>query len=208
VATLAAEEIRRKELPPASVDNPLVLRIVEESAAAQENDMERRRANLLAAAATNEKGRHHAAYMRILSELEPVEAALLDFAFVSTRPPEALSTRMFSNAQLMDPVGGGTANIENLIRLGVLLRYEQVTDPYIGAAFGLTWWRSWPSPSRDKVSCGRAEGRFRADGTVGFRAVTDIGLELAHNTSRGVLWSVFTALRRSEVRSDSLRLCP
>ncbi len=76
VATLAAEKIQRLGLPHASVDDPVVLRILEDAAGAQDETMQERWANLIANAATATSQRHYVAYARILAELELTVAPL------------------------------------------------------------------------------------------------------------------------------------
>jgi hypothetical protein len=119
VATLAAEKIRELGLPHTSVDDPVVLRILEESAGAQDESMQDRWANLLANTATSTNPRHHIAYARILAELEPVEATLLDSLADNPDLRAAPLGTAFSVGEMTEQ-GVTPAGIDNLIRLGIL----------------------------------------------------------------------------------------
>jgi hypothetical protein len=119
VATLAAEKIRELGLPHASVDDPVVLRILEESAGAQDESMQERWANLLAHTAASSNPRHHIAYGRILAELEPAEAKLLDSLADNPDFSDSPVATPFSVAEMTEQ-GVTPAGIDNLIRLGIL----------------------------------------------------------------------------------------
>lgn len=127
VATLAAEKIQRLGLPHASVDDPTVLRILEASASARDESMHERWANLLANAVATPSAAHHAAYARMLAEIEPSEAAFLDSIADSPIFAEVPLTRRISAAQLTDG-GVSTSGVDNLIRVGIL-RQEEPSDP-------------------------------------------------------------------------------
>jgi hypothetical protein len=128
VATLAAGKIERLGLPHASIDDPVVLRILEDSAGAQDETMQERWANLIANTTTASSQRHYVAYSRILAELEPPEAALLDSIADNSTFAEAPLTTRLSVGQLTETEGVTTAGVDNLIRLGVL-RHEEPSNP-------------------------------------------------------------------------------
>jgi hypothetical protein len=127
VATLAAQKIERLGLPPASVDDPVVLRILEDSAGAQDETMRERWANLIANTTASASQRHYVAYARILAELEPVEAGLLDSVAENRTFAEAPLTTRLSVGELTQTEGVTRAGVDNLIRLGVL-RHEEPAD--------------------------------------------------------------------------------
>jgi hypothetical protein len=77
-ATMAAEKIERLGLPRAAVDDPLVLRILEDGAWEDDQDMQVVWANLLVNALTEGTADVHPAFRVVLGELEPVEAVTLD----------------------------------------------------------------------------------------------------------------------------------
>jgi hypothetical protein len=119
VAALAALKIERLGLPRASVDDPVVLRILEDSAGAQDESMQERWGNLLANTAASTNPRHHIAYARILAELEPVEAKLLDSLAANQTLRDAPVGTPFSVAEMTEE-GVTPAGVDNLIRLGIL----------------------------------------------------------------------------------------
>jgi hypothetical protein len=128
VATLAAQKIERLGLPPASVDDPVVLRILEDSAGAQDETMQERWANLIANTTGSTSQRHYVAYARILAELEPAEAAVLDSIADSPIFAEEPLSRRVSVSDLTDERGITAAGVDNLIRSGIL-RHEEPSDP-------------------------------------------------------------------------------
>ncbi|HTD09470.1 MAG TPA: Abi-alpha family protein [Solirubrobacteraceae bacterium] len=77
-ATLAAQKIRTLNLPLASVEDPIVLRILEEGSWADDEDMQVVWANLLVNAITEGTPDVHAAFRVVLDQLEPVEARTLN----------------------------------------------------------------------------------------------------------------------------------
>jgi hypothetical protein len=102
------------------VSDKLVLSILEEGALADDESMQDRWANLLANALTNSEAEVHPAFSRILSELQPNEAATLEVvasAIDSDHP--TISTHTCHARTGIDRTG-----LDNLVRLE-LLRYNR-----------------------------------------------------------------------------------
>lgn len=123
----AAEKIKRSGLPVAAIKDRQLKDLVEGGSLEDDPDMQERWANLLANAATTNTQRHYSVYARMLAEIEPSEAALLDSIADSPIFAEVPLTRRISVAQLTDG-GISTEGVDNLIQLGIL-RHEEPTDP-------------------------------------------------------------------------------
>jgi hypothetical protein len=136
-ATLAAETIERLGLSRSAVEDPLVLRILEEDSREDDPGMQARWANLLANALTESHAEAHAAFPGILGELQPVEAATLD-VLVGDRTPLTFRAERWSIRGLIEIEG-----FDNLTRLG-LLRYSggrtevMLTDLGLGVRSGVS----------------------------------------------------------------------
>ncbi len=130
-ATLAAEKINRLGLPRAAINDPLVLRILEEGSWADDDDMQVAWSNLLANALTESRAPVHPAFRKVLGELEPTEVATLDkladLAAFSVSPEE----QQFVPAQLTS-VGISGTGLDNLVRVG-LLRYTRLMPASLGS---------------------------------------------------------------------------
>lgn len=116
-----AEKVKASGLPPAAVSDKLLHLVLGEGPMEDDESMQDRWANLLANAVTSESQEIKIAYPRILSELEPIDAAMLDDVFTQ------FSQRDFRFKAVV--VGGDgllteeeLAALDNLVRLG-LVRY-------------------------------------------------------------------------------------
>jgi hypothetical protein len=131
-ATLAAEKIKALGLSVASLDDPTVLRILEDGAWTDDEEMQVVWANLLVNAVTEGTPDVHASFRIVLGELEPVEAKTLDrladdFADFAGSPED----RRFTPVQLESEGASGT-HLDNLVRVG-LLRYTRVMPTTTGS---------------------------------------------------------------------------
>jgi hypothetical protein len=107
----AAEKIKTSGLPPSAVSDRLLRAVLEEGSMEDDEAMQERWANLLANAGTGSPIARDA-FGKVLSELEPEDAAILDRAF------EGMQTEPVGPLQFRD----GTADfvaLDNLARLGL-----------------------------------------------------------------------------------------
>lgn len=123
----AAEKIKESGLPAEAVEDKLLRAVMEDGPMEDDPDMQERWANLLANAATNSSRRVRAAFPKILSELEPNEAALLD-DFANRASDKSFHDKKFSAEE--PGRGGKRPTLDNLNRLG-LIHYvrEMPTTP-------------------------------------------------------------------------------
>jgi hypothetical protein len=117
----AAEKIRASGLPAAAVEDKLLRAILEDGPLDDDKAMQERWANLLANAGTTKLERVKAAYPRILSELEPEEADILDRLVENIMDPETALTATLSIHEWLTR-DFGLDNVDNIVRLG-LMRY-------------------------------------------------------------------------------------
>jgi hypothetical protein len=122
----AAEKVKASGLPPSAVSDKLLGAILEEGPLEDDADMQERWSSLLANAATSESESVRIAFPKILSELEPSEAALLD-EFASRASEKSFREKKFSVEKPGE--GGHMPEIDNLNRLGLvrLARYFPTT---------------------------------------------------------------------------------
>jgi hypothetical protein len=123
-ATKAAQTIERLKLPRAAVSDKLVLAILEEGSREEDESMQERWANLIANAATMGTAEVRSAFPRILSELEPGDAATLDRLASHVRRGAYRAT--LPAHPLLESEQGRT-ELGNLNRLG-LLDYVRTTS--------------------------------------------------------------------------------
>ncbi len=114
-----------------SVEDSVVLRILEDGSWADDDDMQVAWANLLVNALTKDTPEVHAAFRVVLGELEPVEARTLD------RLAELADFSVSPEAQQFKPVqlegeGATGPHLDNLVRVG-LLRYTRIMPTTIGS---------------------------------------------------------------------------
>jgi len=114
----AAEKVKETGLPAHAVSDKLLRSILEDGPLDDDESMQERWANLLVNAATADEGCIPIAYPKILSEMEPKEALLLDRLWKRTPNPAE---------EPFETVGHETTNdlvdlpeLYNLSRLGVL----------------------------------------------------------------------------------------
>jgi Abortive infection alpha len=138
----AAEKIRAARLPPAAVSDKLLRALLEGGSMEDDESMQERWANLLANAVTGSSVKVRIAFPKILSEIEPAEAALLD-KLASETPPDNL----FAIHELESFKGLHTGGIGNLVRLRLLdyvrtmpNTWGTITDDGSGI-FGVTFTR-------------------------------------------------------------------
>jgi hypothetical protein len=108
----AAEKIKASGLPPSAVSDRLLRAVLEDGAMEDDEAMQERWANLLANAGTGSPIARDA-FGKVLSELEPEDAAILDRTF------DRLQTEPVGPLQFRD----GTADfvaLDNLARLGLV----------------------------------------------------------------------------------------
>ncbi len=113
----AAEKIRASGLPPSAVSDKLLRAVLEDGPLEDDEDMQERWANLLANAFTGREGSVRIAFPKILSELEPEEAMLLD-EFASRTSSKSFLKKKHSVEEPGE--GGHRPAIDNLVRLGLL----------------------------------------------------------------------------------------
>jgi len=115
----AAEKIKQSGLPPQAVEDRLLRAVLEDGAMEDDADMQERWASLLAKAGTS-SARVHAAFPRMLSEMEPHEAALLEAVSQAFESP---------GRSLRIGPGDDFAALGNLKRLGLLIyTYEPMLN--------------------------------------------------------------------------------
>jgi hypothetical protein len=113
----AADKIRATGLPPSAVSDKLLRAVLEDGPLEDDHDMQDRWANLLANAFTKDDGSVRIAFPKILSELEPGEAMLLD-QFASRTSSKSFLQKKHSVEEPGE--GGHRSAIDNLVRLGLL----------------------------------------------------------------------------------------
>jgi hypothetical protein len=126
----AAEKVKETGLPAHAVSDKLLRSVLEDGPLEDDNSMQERWANLLANAATSAPGTVPVAFPKILSELEPKEAALLERLRV-TSDPEHYDMKLFGWDDTHDLVD--LPELGNLDRLG-LLRLVRRTSGTIGGS--------------------------------------------------------------------------
>lgn len=127
--TEAAEKIKATGLPAHAVSDKLLRSVVEDAAVEDDATMQDRWANLLANAAITRDGDLRFAFPKILSELEPAEATLLE-EFAGRTSSEKYSKKKFS---VEEPgPGGERIELENLERLR-LIRYAHSMPTTLGS---------------------------------------------------------------------------
>jgi Abortive infection alpha len=122
-AQAAAEKIKESGLPErayADIPDKLLRAILEQGAVEDDSDMQERWANLLANALTSDSADVRIAFPRILSELEPSEARLLDRLANNKGDPRIPHNWAIAEFAVTEP------DLENVERLE-LIRYE-LTD--------------------------------------------------------------------------------
>jgi hypothetical protein len=124
----AAEKIEASGLPPSGVSDKLLRAILEDGPLEDDEDMQDRWSSLLANAATTESAGVRIAFPKILSELEPSEAAVLD-EFASRASEKSFREKKFSVEKPGE--GGPLPAIDNLTRLG-LIRLVRKVPTYLG----------------------------------------------------------------------------
>jgi hypothetical protein len=117
-ATKAAKMIEALGLPRAAVPDKLVLSILEEGAREDDESMQERWANLIANAATVGTAEVRAAFPRILSELEPGEAAKLNLLASLVEQAGDRGAAVMADVLRVDE--SGRTELDNLNRLGLL----------------------------------------------------------------------------------------
>jgi hypothetical protein len=130
-ATLAAQKIRTLNLPLASVEDPIVLRILEEGSWADDEDMQVVWANLLVNAITEGTPDVHAAFRVVLDQLEPVEARTLNHLADKANFAASPEDQRFTPIQL-ESQGASGPHLDNLVRVGVL-RYTRIMPTTVGS---------------------------------------------------------------------------
>jgi hypothetical protein len=112
----AAEKIRSSGLPAATVSDKLLRDLLEGGSMEDDAGMQDRWANLLANALTDTSANVRLALPKILAEIEPIEALLLD-RLADDVGDDSFNTVTFT-APL--PVTVASASLDNLVRLSVL----------------------------------------------------------------------------------------
>jgi hypothetical protein len=127
----AAEKIKASGLPPRAVRDKLLRAVVEDGSMEDDPSMQERWANLLAHAATDDGGETKIAYAKILAELEPREAQLLDriWAWYHRHDGNPLLTFTFDGE---DDLVDASLELDNLVRLGVLRPLRSMPVTYGG----------------------------------------------------------------------------
>jgi Abortive infection alpha len=129
VLTKAAEKIKASGLPPHAVRDKVLRAVVEDGSMEDDPSMQERWANLLANAATSGPASIRAAFPKILGELEPDEAALLD-EFASRASEKSFLEKKFSPEE--PGAGGQRPELDNLARLG-LIQYLRTMPTTLGS---------------------------------------------------------------------------
>jgi hypothetical protein len=116
----AAEKVKQSGLPPTAVADKLLRAALEDGAMEDDPDMQDRWSNLLANAATDDSASVRASFARMLSDLEPREAATLEWMDATGKQNERHARSIFfSIGQCRETTGIGLGGIDNLIRLGL-----------------------------------------------------------------------------------------
>jgi hypothetical protein len=114
----AAEKIKASGLPAHAVSDKTLRAILEDGPLEDDKSMQERWANLLANAATVAGDDLRVAYPRILGDLEPDEARLLEKLFDEDGPPPNFKMYAYDDtSDLVDEAG-----LDNLERLGLVKR--------------------------------------------------------------------------------------
>jgi Abortive infection alpha len=114
----AAEKIKASGLPPHAVRDKVLRAVVEDGSMEDDESMQERWAALLANAATDSEDKIKLAYPKILAELEPKEALLLERLWEKTPNPAEEPFETFGYDDTRDLVD--IPELYNLDRLGVL----------------------------------------------------------------------------------------
>lgn len=114
----AAEKVKASGLPPHAVRDKLLRAVVEDGSMEDNEGMQERWATLLANAATDSDDKIKLAYPKILAELEPKEALLLERLWERTPNPDEESFETVGYETTNDLVD--IPELYNLDRLGVL----------------------------------------------------------------------------------------
>ena len=125
----AAEKIKATGIPAHAVSDKVLRAILEEGPMEDDDNMQERWENLLANAFVGEERSVRIAFPKILSELEPAEAALLD-EFASRTSRKSLLQKKHSVEKPGE--GGHRSAIDNLVRLG-LLNYTRTLPTTVGS---------------------------------------------------------------------------
>jgi len=127
----AAEKVKAAGLPAHAVRDKLLRAVVEDGSMEDDEEMQERWANLLASAAVDNGNQIKLVYPKILAELEPKEAALLDRLWEKTPGPDdgADPFPEFGYDDTHDLVD--IPELYNLDRLGVL-RWVRSIDAKFG----------------------------------------------------------------------------
>lgn len=128
----AAQKIKASGLPPHAVRDKLLRAVVEDGSMEDDESMQERWASLLAREATRISGATPLAYARILSELEPREARLLDRIYDTAYLPVLSDPE---NGELdwnvpIDRLGdhAGPTDLDSLVRLGLVRLLQSMTN--------------------------------------------------------------------------------
>lgn len=125
----AAEKIKATGIPAHAVSDKVLRAILEEGPMEDDENMQERWENLLANAFVGEERSVRIAFPKILSELEPAEAALLD-EFASRTSRKSCLQKKHSVEKPGE--GGHRSAIDNLVRLG-LLNYTRTLPTTVGS---------------------------------------------------------------------------
>jgi hypothetical protein len=115
----AAEKVKHSGLPPTAVSDKLLRAALEDGAMEDDPAMQDRWSILLANAATDASASVRASFARMLSDLEPKEAATLDWMDATGRDERHGRSAFFSVGMCRETTGIGLGGIDNLIRLGL-----------------------------------------------------------------------------------------
>lgn len=126
----AAEKIKRAGVPPRAVRDETLRALLEGGSLADDQDMQERWANLLANAFLKDATEVPSAYPRILGELEPVEAAMLDLLMNET-PARSFDPACVSWGRCQDITGISYVGVENLTRLGLVHMVGEAPVPWL-----------------------------------------------------------------------------
>lgn len=114
----AAEKVKESGLPAHAVRDKLLRAVVEDGSMEDDQGMQERWATLLANAATDTKNKIRLAYPKLLAELEPKEALLLERLWEKTPNPDEEPFETVGYETTNDLVD--QAGLYNLERLGLL----------------------------------------------------------------------------------------
>jgi hypothetical protein len=126
----AAEKIKASGLPPSAIEDKLLRAVLEDGPMEDDEQMQERWANLLANAGTTDAGTIKIAFPKILSELEPAEASLLD-TLANRTSDEAFRITKFTPQECRE-WGADQANLDNLNRVG-LIHYVRTMPTTVGS---------------------------------------------------------------------------